>query len=66
MAAISAITARDVARIDCIERLVAFLNAGTTTKPPPTPNNSDKNPVAIPENANARAHGQIHTKRPCS
>lgn len=64
VAEISAITASDVAKMDCICRLVTFLSAGTTTKPPPTPNKPDKEPADKPDIVNAPTQGQVHTRRP--
>src|SRR5690606_19276833 len=59
-----AMTASDVARMDCISRKVYFLSAGTTTKPPPTPSRPDRNPASDPDRVSARAHGQVQIRRP--
>ena len=57
----SAITANEVATMVCIGRSVARRNAGTMTKPPPTPSNPDRKPAPTPDAANARAHGSVQT-----
>ena len=55
---------REVATIDFMGRSVNLLNAGTRTKPPPTPSRPDKNPALAPEAMRALAQGTVQISFP--
>ena len=61
-----AMTPRVVATIDCMGRLVNFLSAGTSIKPPPTPSKPDKKPVVPPVMNNTLRQERVHVNFPVS